>query len=108
MYYFHSPGSHLVLSKLLRTVGSSLDSLIYDLLEARVLEADKSSVSSAVGAGDVLSQLRGLIRGLNKHLSSTEAGLCSETSSLLLGESETDTAGDKMLDESEEVSGARA
>lgn len=108
MSHFHDPRSHLVLSKLLGTVGCSLDSLVHDLLEARVLKADKSSMGSAVRAGDVLSQLSGLIRGLNEHLSGTKAGLCSKTCSLLLRKTEADTAGDEMLDESEEVSRARA
>lgn len=108
MCHFHDQRSYLVLSKLLGAVGSSLDSLIHNLLQTRALKADKSSVGSTVRAGDVLSQLRGLIGGLNEHLSGTKAGLCSEASSLLLRETETDTAGDEMLDESEEISRARA
>ncbi|KAI6777345.1 hypothetical protein HG530_001290 [Fusarium avenaceum] len=101
---FQKTPIYLVLSKLLSTISSSLNSLVDNLLQSRILKAHKSSVGGAVGAGDVLSQLRWLLGRLNKHLAGAEAGLLSKASGLLLGKTKADTAGDEMLDKGEEQS----
>lgn len=100
--------SHLVLSKLLSPIGSSLDGSINDSLEASVLKAHQGGVGGAVGAGDVLAQLSGLLGRLNKHLAGSKTGLLGQAGSLLLREAEAGGTGDQVLDKGEEVGRAGA
>lgn len=93
------------LAELLAAVDSSADSLVDHLLKTSSLEALDGSVGGSIGAGDITAKLLGLLRRRDKHASSTETGLCGETSSLLDGETLCDSAGDEVLDHHEEVGG---
>lgn len=98
----------LRLAKLLGAVSGGFHSAANDILQAVVLKAHQRGVGGAVGAGDVLPQLGGVLGGLDQHLSGTESSLLGQASGLLLGETQAGSGGDEVLDKGEEVGGARA
>lgn len=105
---FYFPVSHhnLGLTQLLRPARRRLDRFVHNLLEPGLLKAHQRRVCCAVGAGDVLSELAGLLGGLDQHLAGAHARLLGQSVGLFGGEAELDGAGDEVLDHGEEVCGA--
>lgn len=95
-----------LLSQLSTPLRRSLDARINDLVEVELLERLEGSVSRSVRARDRRAKLRRRVGRVNEHLARAGAGLGGQASGHILGETERNTAGNEVLDDSEEVGGA--
>lgn len=85
-----------------------LDRLVYDLLKALGLEGLQGGVCRAVGAGDVLAELRRVVGRLHKHLAGTKAGLAGQPGGLVPRQTQRNGTGNQVLNHVEEVGWAGA